>query len=41
MGLGVLEWSVHTTLQFKIRDLLWEGAQASSPTPAAETPAVP
>ncbi len=29
-GLGALEWSVQTTLQFKIRDLLWEGAQAST-----------
>jgi hypothetical protein len=41
MGLGVLEWSVHTTLQFKIRDLLWEGAGASSSTKSAEPPAVP
>ena len=30
MGIGALEWSVRTTLQFKIRDLLWAGAEASS-----------
>jgi len=30
MGLGALEWSVQTTLQFKIRDLLWAGTQPAS-----------
>jgi len=30
VGLGALEWSVRTTLQFKIRDLLWAGAPGSS-----------
>jgi len=43
MGLGAFEWSVHTTLQFKVRDLLWEGAQAQRvedkpPKPAPENP---
>jgi hypothetical protein len=35
MGLGALEWSVRTTLQFKIRDLLWAGSEAASGERAA------
>lgn len=38
MGLGALEWSVQTTLQFKVRDLLWEGSQASGPRAEDKAP---
>lgn len=30
MGIGALEWSVHTTLEFKVRDLLWANAAGAS-----------
>ena len=39
MGLGALEWSVRTTLQFKVRDLLWEGAQSERVADKPQKPA--
>mgnify|MGYP000273885344 CR=1 FL=1 len=40
MGMGALEWGVHTTLQFKVRDLLWEGA-ATTESGRADRPPKP
>lgn len=31
LGVGAVEWSVRTTLQFKVRDMLWEGLPAAEP----------
>jgi hypothetical protein len=41
VGMGALEWGVHTTLQFKVRDLLWEGAAGSSSGRADAPPKPP
>jgi hypothetical protein len=41
VGMGALEWGVHTTLQFKVRDLLWEGAAGSSSGRADASPKAP